>query len=40
LSKITFDEIDKKIVPIEVGQKNLIVIISKIVLDLKIQTNI
>ena len=40
LSKITLNEIDQKIDPTEVGQKNLVVIVPKIVLDLKIQTNI
>jgi len=40
LAKINLDDIDQKIAPIEVSQKNLVVIVQKIVLDLKIQTNI
>jgi len=40
LIKITLDGINQKITHTKVGQKNLVVIIHKIVLDLKIQTNI
>lgn len=34
-TKINLDDINQKICPIEVGQKNLAVIVHKIVLDLK-----
>lgn len=35
----TLDDINQKITLIEIGQKNLIVIVQKIILDFKIQTN-